>query len=141
MKHPIKRRPFGATGDHVTEISLGAMNLRELESEEDGVKVVQHALDLGINLIDTARAYSQEKPDGRVFESERIVKTAISTYSKLDEPLIVVTKGHGYTIEVFDQDLAKSREMLGITTEKQLFIGENEIKLVYFFHGLSQDRW
>jgi predicted aldo/keto reductase-like oxidoreductase len=141
MKQPLKRRPFGATGEHVTEVSLGAMNLRLLDSEEDGVKVIHQALDLGINLIDTARAYSQEKLDGRVIESERIVNKALTHYRQLDEPIIVITKGHGYDIDNFDQDLAKSREMLGITTQKQLFIGQNEIKLVYFFHGLSQDRW
>lgn len=141
MKQPLTRRPFGTTGEYVTEVSLGAMNLRLLETEEEGVSVVHHALDLGINLIDTARAYSQEKSDGRIVESERIVNKALSSYPQLNEPTIVITKGHGYDIESFDQHLAQSREMLGIHTKKQLSIGHNQIKLVYFFHGLNQERW
>jgi len=138
---PIKRRKFGNTGLEVTEISLGAMNLRMLDSEDEARTVIHGALDLGINLIDTARAYNEQKEDGRIFESETFVKEVICERSDIDEPIIIVTKGHGYNPKVFDEDLNLSRKKLGIHNFSYLTIGENEIKLVYFFHGISKERF
>lgn len=137
----IKRRDFGETGLKVTEVSLGAMNLRMRDNEEDAKAVIHRALDLGINLIDTARVYNQEKPDGRLFESEVFVKEAMMEHSELCEPIIIVTKGHGYNPKTFDEDLALSRDKLGITGLHDLKIGNKDIKLVYFFHGLSKERY
>ncbi len=138
---PIKRRKFGNTGLEVTEVSLGAMNIRLLDSEEEAKKVVHASLDAGINLIDTARVYVHEKEDGRLFESEVLVKEALCEHEKVDEPIIVVTKGHGYNPKAFDEDLNLSREKLGITQLGGLKIGEQDIKLVYFFHGLTRERF
>ncbi len=72
MKPDIKRRRFGRTGLEVTELSFGAMNLRLLKSFDDAYKIVNHVLDLGINLIDTARAYKGEIAPGVLLESERL---------------------------------------------------------------------
>jgi len=141
MKQELKRRPLGTTGEHITEVSLGAMNLRTLDTEVEGIAVINKALDLGINLIDTARGYSEEKPDGSLRESEVLVKKALTEYKGLTEPIVIVTKGHGYDIEAFDRDLKTSREKLGIEGQTKLTIGGTAIKLVYFFHGISQDRW
>jgi uncharacterized protein len=137
----IKRRDFGKTGLKVTEVSLGAMNLRMLDNEEDAKAVIHRALDLGINLIDTARVYNHEKPDGRLFESEVFVKEAIQEHEALSEPIIIITKGHGYNPKAFDEDLNISRSKLGISGLHDLKIGDKEIKLVYFFHGLSKERF
>ena len=137
----IKRRDFGKTGLKVTEVSLGAMNLRLRDNEEDAKAVIHRALDLGINLIDTARVYNHEKPDGRLFESEVFVKEAIQEHEALSEPIIIITKGHGYNPKAFDEDLNISRSKLGISGLHDLKIGDKEIKLVYFFHGLSKERF
>jgi predicted aldo/keto reductase-like oxidoreductase len=139
----IKRRPFGKTGLNVTEISLGAMNLRLRENAQVGRDLVNYALDKGINLIDTARAYNGTTGDGKALESEIIVGEEVSKRTDLTEPLIIVTKGHGYNPAEFDKDLAISREKLGFTKgpRGEIMLGQNEIKLVYFFHGLSQERW
>ena len=138
---PIKRRKFGNTGFEVTEVSLGAMNLRMLDTQEEGKAVIHKALDLGINLLDTARVYNHEKEDGRLFESEVFVKEALCEHEKLSEPIIVVTKGHGYNPKAFDEDLKTSRSKLGVTGFGDLKIGQQDIKLVYFFHGLSKERF
>lgn len=139
----IKRRPFGNTGLTVTEVSLGAMNLRLRENARVGRELVNHALDKGINLIDTARAYNGTTGDGQPIESEVIVGQEVSKRSDLKEPLIIVTKGHGYNPDEFDKDLAISREKLGFTQgpKNEIMLGRTEIKLVYFFHGISKDRW
>ncbi len=140
MSKKLKRRPFGRTGHYVTEISLGAMNLRLLNSKEDGMELVDYALDAGINLIDTARGYNSTKPNGTLIESEVIIGETIRR-RKCEEPIIIITKGHGYNPSAFDEELAVSLSKLGIIGKKSLKIGDNDIKLVYFFHGLSGERW
>lgn len=139
----IKRRPFGKTGLTVTEVSLGAMNLRMRETAQEGRDLVNYALDRGINLIDTARAYNGPTGDGNMLESEIIVGEEVAKRTDIKEPLIIVTKGHGYNPDEFDSDLAISREKLGFTTgdDGKIMLGQTEIKLVYFFHGLTQERW
>ncbi len=137
----IKRRKFGSTGLKVTEVSLGAMNLRLRDTEKEGKEVIHKALGMGINLIDTARVYNHEKQDGRVFESEVFVKEALCEHEKIHEPIIIVTKGHGYNPKAFDEDLSMSRQKLGINGMTDLKIGKQDIKLVYFFHGLTRERF
>lgn len=139
----IKRRPFGKTGLHVTQVSLGAMNLRMLPSEKEARALVNHALDRGINLIDTARAYNGTTGDGKELESEIIVGQEVARRTDLTEPLIIVTKGHGYNPDAFDEHLSLSRRKLGLTAgpKGEILMGKNEIRLVYFFHGISRERW
>lgn len=137
----IKRRKLGNTGETVTEISLGIMNLRMLDTDEDGIKVVHKALDLGINLYDTAIGYTAVKEDGRVMSCETVLKNAILEYGDVKEDILIITKGHGYTIEAFDTDIFKSLDNLGIKGRHELSIGNKSIKLIYFFHGISLERW
>lgn len=62
-------------------------------------------LSQGVNLIDTARAYNGINGHGEFVESEVLVGNAIRRRSDLDEPIVVVTKGHGHTPSQFDEDL------------------------------------
>lgn len=142
MKTIVKRRPLGATGLTVSEVSLGAMNLRMLQNRDEGVRLVNYALDQGINLIDTARAYKGTTQSGEDIQSEEIVGSVIRSRTDLDEPIVIVTKGHGYNPEDFEADLMLSHKTLGIEKrENGLFIGQTEIKLVVFMHGIKEDRW
>ena len=142
MQTKIKRRKFGDTGLYVSEVALGAMNLRMLDTVEQAFEMVNYALDQGINLIDTARAYKGVNGSGVEVQSEDMVGAAIEGRTDIDEPIVIVTKGHGYTPEVFDQDLQDSLRTLRIKkTDKGLFIGQTEVKLVVFFHGIKEDRW
>lgn len=142
MKTEIKRRPFGTTGLKVSEVGFGAMNLRMLNTRDEGIALVNHVLDQGVNLIDTARGYKGVNGSGQEVESEDMVGTAIEGRTDIDEPIVIVTKGHGYTPETFDEDLQDSLRTLKIKkTDKGLFIGQTEVKLVNFFHGIKADRW
>lgn len=141
MKTQVARRKLGATDEVVSEVSLGAMNLRMIPDVADAYKLVHHVLDQGINLIDTARVYNGENPAGLLVESEKIVGEVIESRTDLDEPIVIVTKGHGYTLDALKQDLFESRERLRITGQGPLYIGKNEVRLVYFFHGINAERW
>jgi len=141
VKSRIKRRKFGRTGLYVSELSFGAMNLRLLNSLEQANEILNFVLDQGINLIDTARAYNGENGQGQYVESEVLVGNAIRNRTDLDEPIVIVTKGHGYTPDEFDKDLFTSLSKLGIEGKGNLKIGSNDVKLVYFFHGINESRW
>jgi predicted aldo/keto reductase-like oxidoreductase len=141
MKSKIKRRKFGNTGLYVSELSFGSMNLRLLDSPEQAYELLDYVLDQGINLIDTAREYCKMNKDGYLMESEYFVGQAIEKRTGLDEPIVIVTKGHGYTLPELDADLGTSLEKLKIRGKGNLKIGKNDIKLVYFLHGINEARW
>lgn len=142
MNTKVKRRPFGKTDLSVSEVSFGAMNLRLLDSREEAIKMVNYVLDQGINLIDTAWAYTGTSSSGEFIASEDIIGTVLESRKDIDEPIVIITKNHGYTPEVFDEEFAVSLERLRIKkTDRGLFIGDVEIKLVVFFHGIKYDRW
>jgi len=139
MKTEIKRRKFGNTGLEVSELSLGAMNLRLLDTIDEAYELLNFVLDQGVNLIDTARAYNGENKSGQFVESEVLVGNTIRNRTDIDEPVIIVTKGHSYTPGDFYENLEISRSKLGIVDK--LKIGNTEIRLVYFYHGISDERW
>jgi aryl-alcohol dehydrogenase-like predicted oxidoreductase len=80
----VRRRILGATGISVSEFALGAMMFGAMGNpdHDDAVRIVNRALDAGVNLIDTADVYSGG-------ESEEIVGAAIRT--RRDE-VVLATK-------------------------------------------------
>jgi aryl-alcohol dehydrogenase-like predicted oxidoreductase len=52
---------FGRTGLNVTRIGFGAMHFDGLDSETEVGKLLNGVLDLGVNLIDTARGYGRSE--------------------------------------------------------------------------------
>lgn len=83
----MNKRPFGKTGLSVTPLGLGASHIGDSDvSGKDAGDFLNEALDLGINLIDTARGYGlSEERIGRHIRHRR------SEY-------ILSTKG-GYGVE------------------------------------------
>jgi aryl-alcohol dehydrogenase-like predicted oxidoreductase len=73
----IPQRTLGQDGPAVGAIGYGAMVLEGYYGEADesqGMRTIQHALDVGLNLIDTADAYGQghnERLVGRAIQGRR----------------------------------------------------------------------
>jgi aryl-alcohol dehydrogenase-like predicted oxidoreductase len=65
-------RTLGRTGIQVSPYALGAMNFGAMSNadQDDAVRIIHRAFDVGINLIDTADVYSRG-------ESEEIVGQAL----------------------------------------------------------------
>lgn len=138
----IKRRRFGRTNLMVTELGFGAMNLRMLPNKQLGIDLLHHVLDQGINLIDTARSYTGTCGDGTYVESEELVGEALEARTDITEPIVIVTKGHGYELEPLAEDLAATRKALRIQgLGEDMHIGQTPVRLVYFLHGISDERW
>ncbi|MFG1811429.1 aldo/keto reductase [Streptomyces sp. NPDC049040] len=81
-------RPFGRTGVKVSPLCLGTMMFgpRGNPDHADAIRIIHHALDSGINFVDTADVYSAG-------ESETIVGKALAGGRRDD--VVLATKFHG----------------------------------------------
>jgi len=68
----MEYRPLGRTGVHVSKLCLGTMMFGAWGNvdHDDSIRIIRHALDAGINFVDTADVYSAG-------ESEEIVGKAL----------------------------------------------------------------
>ncbi len=78
-------RNFGRTGVPVSPLCLGCMNFGGPTEEAELIKMIHHALDQGINFLDTANVYSRGT-------SEEIVGKALKGRR---EKVFLATKVHG----------------------------------------------
>ena len=83
----MEYRTLGRTGVRVSPLCLGAMNFGGPTSEADALRIIDAALDAGINFIDTANVYNAG-------ESERIVGAALAR-NRRREQVVLATKVHG----------------------------------------------
>ncbi|MFH4210086.1 aldo/keto reductase, partial [Acinetobacter baumannii] len=82
------------TGLQVSRITLGAMNIGELTNEADSFKIMDEAIDQGINFFDTADVYGG--PQSPVMEkgfgtSEEIIGRWLAQGGRRDK-IILATK-------------------------------------------------
>ena len=82
----MQYRPLGRTGVKVSEICLGAMMFGGRTSPEDGIAIIDAAIDRGINFIDTANVYNQG-------HSEEVVGEALKRRGR--DRIVLATKVHG----------------------------------------------
>jgi uncharacterized protein len=83
----IPRRDYGRTGEKVSILAFGGGNRYSMyQSDEEALAVLNHAIDLGINYIDTAHEYGQ---DG---QSEIRIGKVLKTRRK---EVILATKFYG----------------------------------------------
>jgi aryl-alcohol dehydrogenase-like predicted oxidoreductase len=114
---------LGDTGLEVSRICLGCMSFGTSDwrdwvlDEEEGIELVERAIDLGINFFDTANMYSMG-------ESERVLGKALE--GRRDEA-VVATKGFfqmnesnpnsgGLSRKAIEQELDNSLDRLGMDT-------------------------
>jgi aryl-alcohol dehydrogenase-like predicted oxidoreductase len=77
MKHPIPRRNLGRQGLQVSAIGLGCMGMSDFygpADEASNLQVLNHALDIGVNFLDTADMYgvgANERLLGQVLRQRR----------------------------------------------------------------------
>ncbi|WP_049927176.1 aldo/keto reductase [Halopiger goleimassiliensis] len=114
---------LGSTGTTVSQLCLGTMNLGYQSEgwklgEEESREILERAIDLGINFIDTANVY-------RGGASESIVGDVIAEHDR--DSLVVATKvygsmdddnpnAQGLSRKAIEGELANSLERLGLET-------------------------
>ncbi len=93
MTSQLSRRPLGKTGLQITEIGFGSWAAGGgawrfgwgPQDDEDSIAAIRHAVELGINWVDTAAAYG-------LGHSEEVVARALEAFAPGDRPF-VFTKG------------------------------------------------
>ncbi|NUB90559.1 aldo/keto reductase [Haloterrigena sp. SYSU A558-1] len=113
---------LGSTGMKVSRIGLGCMSFgsgREwMLDREEGLELIERAIDLGINFFDTANVYSTG-------ESEEILGDALEGYDR--DAQVVATKvfaemdpdnpnASGLSRKAIEQELEASLDRLGLET-------------------------
>ncbi len=82
----MEYRILGPTGVKVAPLALGTANFADPTPEDEAAKIIDRAIDAGINLIDTGNTYANG-------ESERIIGRALKKSGKREQVLIS-TKVH-----------------------------------------------
>src|SRR5512135_2463012 len=82
----MEYRSLGRTGVKVSPLCLGAMNFGAPTSAEESLRIMNRALEAGINFVDTANVYNGG-------ESERIVGRALKENGRRDQ-VVLATKVH-----------------------------------------------
>jgi 1-deoxyxylulose-5-phosphate synthase len=83
----MEYRPLGRTGVMVSSLCLGVMNFGGVTNEEDSIAMIERALDVGINFIDTANVYNAG-------QSEIVLGKALKANGKRDS-IVLATKVNG----------------------------------------------
>lgn len=80
----MEQRPLGRTGLSVAPLCLGAMNFGDPTTPDESARMIDRAIDGGINMIDVADVYAGG-------ESEKIVGNALAANGKRDS-IVLATK-------------------------------------------------
>lgn len=83
----MKYRNLGRTGVPVSMLCLGCMNFGSQTPEDESMDMIDHAIDAGINFLDTANVYGRGA-------SETVVGKALKRNGKR-EKIVLATKVHG----------------------------------------------
>jgi len=84
----IPRRPLGRTGLEVSALGIGGYHLGSADSEAEATRIVNEALDAGVNFFDNAWEYHQglsEERLGRALKGKRdraVVMTKVCTHGR-----------------------------------------------------------
>jgi aryl-alcohol dehydrogenase-like predicted oxidoreductase len=83
---------LGRTGLKVSSLCLGTMNFGPYTSEEDSFKIMDKALELGLNFFDTANVYGWDKGKG---VTENIIGRWIAKGEGRRDKIVLATKVYG----------------------------------------------
>jgi aryl-alcohol dehydrogenase-like predicted oxidoreductase len=83
---------LGRTGLKVSRLCLGTMNFGPKTSEEDSFKIMDKAIDLGINFFDTANVYGWKTGEGI---TENIIGRWLAQGKGWRERIVLATKVYG----------------------------------------------
>jgi len=126
---PMKYRGFGKLAWKVSALGFGAMRLPTIGDdaskidEPEAIKMIRHAVDHGVNYVDTAYIYHQGK-------SESLVGKAMQNGYR--EKVKLATKMPTWLVnsqQDMDKYLEEQLQKLGNTVD------------FYLLHGLNRERW
>ena len=119
-------RPFGRTGIKVSPLTLGCMMFGGKTNLADSCRIIDRALDVGINLLDTANVYSE----GR---SEEVTGEALKRNGKRSR-VILATKVHGVMDQTDPNGMGNTRRHIIAQCEASLHRLQTDYLDLYQLH-------
>ncbi|RJP23527.1 MAG: aldo/keto reductase [Candidatus Abyssobacteria bacterium SURF_5] len=104
MRNEMKRVLLGNSGIEVTELCFGTLTMSCLQTDmpsAEGGRIIAHALELGVDFIDTAQAY-------RTYEH-----VAAAIKRRKNKP-VIATKSHARTYEEMNKAVEQALEIMGL---------------------------
>ena len=129
---------FGRTGVKVSQLCLGCMNFGGRQNEEESIRVIHHALDAGINYLDTANVYGHEPLQFEIGRgrSEQIVGKALNDGKRAH--VFLATKVH-YAMGEDPNEQGNSRRHIIEQCEASLKRLDTDYIDLYQLHGTDID--
>lgn len=124
-------RPFGRTGLKVAPICLGTDNFANPTPESESIEILNHAIEQGINLIDTSNTYAQGA-------SEKIIGKAFQN-NGLREDVLIATKFYYPTGKKGINDRGVSRKHIIKACEDSLKRLQTDYIDLYQMHRVDMD--
>ena len=133
---------LGRTGLEVSSIAFGTDNFLDPTPEKESTRMLNHALDAGVNLIDTGDVYAGG-------EAERMIGRALKNNGRRQDVLISTKVDHGMSIpgkslEEYIPDLKPNTH--GLSRANIIRACENSLKSfqtdyidIYFAHRFSPE--
>ena len=120
-------RTFGKTGLKVSEVSLGAMRLKE-------PAVMLKALDPGVNFIDTAHSYQNGN-------NEKMIGKVAKEYGR--KKMFIATKVHPFQLqeEVLEEFRMLAKKTLNEKIEESLKRLQTDYVDVLYIHNVMDKSW
>ncbi|MBE3576098.1 MAG: aldo/keto reductase [Limnochordales bacterium] len=127
----MEYRNLGRTGVKVSPLCLGCMLFGGRTEESEAIRIIDRALDAGINFIDTANVYNR----GR---SEEVVGKALKQNGKRDR-VVLATKVHGRMADDDPNAWGNSRRHIIEQCEASLRRLQTDYIDLYQIHRPSSD--
>ena len=124
-------RPLGRTGLKVAPICLGTDNFANPTPESESIEILNHAIEQGINLIDTSNSYAQGA-------SERIIGKTFQE-NGLREGVLIATKFYYPTGKKGINDRGVSRKHIIKACEDSLKRLQTDYIDLYQMHRVDMD--
>ena len=107
----MEYRRIGNSGLKVTEIGLGGNNFGMRADEETSIKIINNALEMGINFIDTAEMYAQGRSEELVGKAVKGKRSQVIIATKFGLPVTVGPTQQGgsrsYIMKAVDASLKR----------------------------------
>lgn len=100
----MEYRVIGRSGVKVAPLGLGTGNFADPTPAEEAARIINHAIDAGINLIDTANSYSEG-------ESERMIGRALAAGKRRREVILATKVFYRAGSGPNDEDLSRLHVM------------------------------
>ncbi len=107
----MEYRKLGKSGIKVSGIGLGSVDFGRRAGEQESISIINHALDLGINLIDTADVYGDGRSEEFVGKAVKGRRSEVIIATKFGMPTSEHPNGYGgsryHLMEAIDASLKR----------------------------------